>query len=392
MRFLKFISIFYFFLTFLFLYLKGSWNVVTSDGRGYYVYLPSFIIDHDLDFSNQILNHWDEDFDEKLLKEKTPTGHLHNRYPIGLSLSIAPAFLITHTIATIFPSIFTPDGYSFIYQFFCLILIQFYGYWTMRLIFIFLTEKIKIDLQTALYSIALYWLGSNYSYYYFREPFMVHVVSNFWVTLSILKTLEKERKTNEFLIGFSFAMALVCRPTNIFILMPFIQHFLNYKKALGAAVPLILQLLSWKIIYGSYLVNAYEYDHLSFHWTKPKLIETLFSSRHGLFFWSPVFLLSFWGIFEYYKKHSTLILKLLIGFLCLWYVNSSWEIWWFGDAFGGRAFIEASLFLILGLSLFLQNKRKNIILVFFILYNWILMFLYITHKISRSNYLTYFSF
>src|SRR5690606_22701025 len=80
---------------------KGSLNFVVSDGRGYYVYLPSLILDGDLDFSNQIKDHWDVDFSEGLLVPNTATGKIGNKYPIGTALTLAPAFLTCHVIAEI---------------------------------------------------------------------------------------------------------------------------------------------------------------------------------------------------------------------------------------------------------------------------------------------------
>src|SRR6516165_1047233 len=75
------------------LWLGQPIDLVVSDGRFYYVYLSSFVIDGDLDFRNQIIEHWGPDFRPEFLEDRTPSGHITNIYPIGLALTILPGFL-----------------------------------------------------------------------------------------------------------------------------------------------------------------------------------------------------------------------------------------------------------------------------------------------------------
>ena len=63
-------------LALLFISFKPRFNFVVSDGRGYYVYLPSLVIDGDLDFANQIREHWDTDFRPELLQDRTERGYV----------------------------------------------------------------------------------------------------------------------------------------------------------------------------------------------------------------------------------------------------------------------------------------------------------------------------
>src|SRR6266545_2325586 len=72
---------------------KPVFTLIVSDGRSYYVYLPSLFIDGDLDFSNQISEHWDVDFRPAILQDRTPIGLVRNRYPIGFSLTLVPGFV-----------------------------------------------------------------------------------------------------------------------------------------------------------------------------------------------------------------------------------------------------------------------------------------------------------
>ena len=48
---------------------------------------------------------------------------------------------------------------------------------------------------------------------------------------------------------------------------------------------------------------------------------------------------------------------ILIVFALNWYVNSSWWCWWFGNSFGGRAFLDFSLVFVAGLAFALELGR-----------------------------------
>ena len=69
----------------------------------------------------------------------------------------------------------------------------------------------------------------------------------------------------------------------------------------------------------------------SFHWLHPALFSTLFSDFHGLFFWSPVLLLSVIGFIWYFTRRGQrfdgLLVSLLISLAALWYLNSAWYAW-----------------------------------------------------------------
>jgi hypothetical protein len=88
--------------------LKPGFDLIVSDGRRYYVYLPSLLCDGDLDFSNQIREHWGPDFSPTLLTHHTERGLIPDKYPIGVALSLLPTFLVAR--------LFGGDGYGLHYQ------------------------------------------------------------------------------------------------------------------------------------------------------------------------------------------------------------------------------------------------------------------------------------
>ena len=104
---------------------------VGSDGEGYYMYLPSVILDHDLNFTNQALKapwlYSPNQFltkgriDESLSEQKriAAEGYV-NWWSIGTSIFLLPFFLIAHGIVLLLSNFgvsIRSDGYSSVHQF-----------------------------------------------------------------------------------------------------------------------------------------------------------------------------------------------------------------------------------------------------------------------------------
>jgi hypothetical protein len=382
---------------------QQRFDLAVSDGRYYYVYLPSLFADGDLDFSNQIQQHWGPDYSPGLLEERTPIGLVRNKYPIGLALTFLPAFSLGYLLSLLFG--LPADGYAWPCQLACLITVEFLVWRTFVRIDRLLVDHLQVPALPSVMAIVLYALGTPYLYYTCREPFMVHAVSTFWCTEAIYVAITATAKPWRFWpwLVFCTSMAIVCRPTNVHILPVVLMGIVtDWKSVLRdnglysllvsalCAFPVVLQLVTWKQLTGSWL--SYSYTGETFDWTHPELVKTLFSSRHGLFFWSPVLLLSMWGLICWNGGHSPpyrkIVLPWLLGGLLLWYANSAWHCWWFGDAFGGRAFLELSGLLCIGLALAFARIppwSRLAICVLSLAFHAGLMALYITRKIPRGD-------
>jgi hypothetical protein len=401
-------------------------NFVVSDARYYYVYLPSAVIDRDLDFSNQIANTWGNEFELELLGDRTATGLVANKYPIGMALTLFPAFVSGHGLALAANhmsgrEIFAADGYSAPYQLMCLALVLGLACGTMVLIDRLLEDEFNLDGRAIALGVIAFWIGSHYAWYCFREPFMVHVVSTFWVTATIylcakiarIAARDRQLAAMDLLrLGFSFAMALVCRPTNVFV-APFLLWVLlaivraglvgRFARVAPIAVvvsllPVAVQLGTWRVLYGSWICDSY--DDERFLWGRPALFKTLFSLEKGLFVWTPLLLLAAGGLLLNIGRalqpgtRRGFIVCSLISAAILWYLNSAWWCWGFGWAFGGRAFLELTAIFILGLALVFhrvklqpRSLQRTVAgaLVVLIVYNYTLMGLYQTGVIARGS-------
>jgi hypothetical protein len=400
---------------------KADFDFAVSDGRYYWAYLPSLVVDGDLDFENQIREHWGPDFDEQLLADRTAAGRVHNKYPIGLALSLAPAFLAAHAsslglFALTGAAGLAPDGYSVLYQLYALAWVMALGVGTLLLVDRLLTRRLGFTPRQALLAVLSYWIGTHWAYYFFREPLMVHVTSAFWVAacahLCLLVRPERGFTDAAGLwcaagIALTAGLALVTRPTNAVILLPFLAPLLARPGCVRAvplllglgALPFLAQLVVWHRLHGSFF--HYSYHDEGFHWLEPALVSTLFSSRHGLFSWAPLLVFAAAGsVLAWRAGRGSELRRVLAPWLVaaglLWYVNSCWHQWWFGDAFGARAFLELTPLFVLGLAACLRassalgRRARSAVLVAMALccaWTWGLMVLYATHRIPRGDYL-----
>jgi hypothetical protein len=402
-----------------------EFDFAVSDGRGYYVYLPALFIDGGLDFSRQYAHHWGPDFRPDLLSNRTALGYPRNKYPPGLAFTLLPAFLGAHGLSHALyrltgNPLLAPDGYTLLYQVANVGLVMGLGWLSLLMTDRLLVGHFRCGPRRVAAGVVAVWLGSPFAYYCFREPLMVHVVSGFWVmagitlTRAILRRLEPPSPVGGRLglLAFTVAMSLTCRPTDLFI-GPFLVYLvLRLASArvpvgqmvcwlpgiLGGLTPLVAQAACWRAMTGRWLYYSYEGE--GFDWLHPALVRTLFSSRHGLFFWSPLLLLSVgglvWRAVRQRGRRDPLLVCYVLSGLCLWYFNSAWHCWWFGDAFGGRAFVELSGLFVFGLVFLLEYTRTAAPRLRALLfsgitltvgYSLVLMGLYLARAIPRGDYL-----
>jgi hypothetical protein len=126
------------------------------------------------------------------------------------------------------------------------------------------------------------------------------------------------------------------------------------------------------------------------------LIPVLFSPQHGLFYWHPLLLVG-GGAFFYATVRGIFPVTWLLSLIGIIYLNASWWCWWFASSFGNRAFEGAVFFFMAGLG-FLWDQtsprtflRWGLITVLGagILFNGLLLILYMKGYISREDAVTY---
>jgi hypothetical protein len=84
---------------------------------------------------------------------------------------------------------------------------------------------------------------------------------------------------------------------------------------------------------------------------------TLWSSRHGLFVWTPVALLAVAGLFLLFRRDRELAGVSLAAMLLLVVSNCTVRDWWGGASFGMRRLVSGTPLLALGFAVFLDDVR-----------------------------------
>jgi len=382
---------------------RDEYRRLNYDGIGYYSYLRSLFFDHDLNFVNEYneLGYFEV---ETYPMDKTPTGLYPNPWSIGPAILWLPFMLIAHLLALIF-NLFGHaiplDGYNPLYTGIVGISTALYGFLGFYLVYLIL-KKYFSPLISFLTTCAML-LTSPILWYMFRQPYYAHALSFFTVTLFIYYWLrmKKEGSYKDWVIlGLLAGLMCLTRWTNgIFLVIPvagsFIKHYLipwrkGIKKApilsfikkyllfallfLAAFSP---QLICWKIIYGSAFTIPQGGAYI--HWSRPFIMQVLFSSRHGLFSCSPIIYFAVIGLFFFLKKDWSFGLIIWVSLVLIIYVNSVAGTWWGEGSFGMRRFCCCLIFFSLGLATLLERMIKRPVLVVSLLLGlfaiWNLLFL-----------------
>jgi glycosyltransferase involved in cell wall biosynthesis len=400
-------------------------DFVVSDAEGYWVYLPSVIIDHNLTLTRQIAFHATvHPIDDRAFVQ-TPRG-LQNHWPIGVALTLLPSFAAAHLVSLVLwhwtgVGLFAPTGYSLIYQLFGLLTVILMSWCAMVAIDGVLRRHFRLGGAAIGAGVIACAVGSNWAYYIFREPFMSHALGAAWIILAIasaerVTVAAREQRIVRWhgaALVFTLSMAVACRHTNVVMLPLTIWTIVVVARSglvvgwlrqlpllMLAAFPLILHVLTLRLMSARQGPHAglggYKGNEV-FNWSHPALFSTLFSDLHGLFFWSPVLLPAVSGIAWYFARRGRnvdgLLVSLLISFAALWYLNSAWYGWSFGKAFGARAFLDLIGLFVIGVALAFESLGRDparwprivmIPIAAAILFNWVLLALFVVNKVPRE--------
>lgn len=363
---------------------RADGELIGSDGVGYYVYLRSWVIDGDLDLSNEYL-YFEHAFKTPPL---TPLGLAGNKLAVGTAIFWLPFYLVAH-LMVLFGNLLglglRSDGYSYLYQ----TAISFgsicYGSLGM-----YLAARSACRLfseQASALALGLLWMTSNVVYYMIFEPSMSHLVALFCVSLLLWywqsAFYQQERpswKAFALLGAAGGAVLLVRVQDGIFLLLPYCYLLWRWISSLrqqqtGAAKHWLIgglfailftilvftpQLYVWQTLYGTFLTSPYTHDHdPPFYWLQPQLWNVLFSSFHGLFSWHPTFLLALIGLLMAGKQLNWQRWALLGTLMLNLYLVAAWWAWWQGDSFGGRMFISAFWIWQIGLSCLVERLWRK---------------------------------
>ncbi|WP_317897887.1 hypothetical protein [Aurantibacillus circumpalustris] len=366
----------------------GSFNYhseIWSDKAGYYIYLPATF---NYKFNPKLFpdsietktgNGFTLDYENKIIKTK---------YTYGVAFLQLPFYLLANSISFLFN--IDTGGFSVIHHKSIDIASVFYLLFGLFFLKRFLDNYF---LKSVVYKVLIVlFLGTNLFYYSIDETGMSHIYSfaMFSLFLFILKDtdfLKHAAIPQKLLFGLVATLIILIRPINLIFLTSY--FFLDIKgshcllmrlKTLVQpknAVPIFLvfflfiapQLLYWKYAYNSFL--SYSYGDEKFSWSKPLILETLFSVNNGLIPFTPLYILIFLTLAYMIKRRLNSTRYIIFYFITLIYLLSCWWDRAFGCAFGARNFVEHSaLFSIVVAFAFkwleTQNKIKKFSFYLFI--------------------------
>ena len=375
-----------FFLFVLTLPLANPW--VRGDGVGYYAYLRSALIDHDLRFENDylaanksfVISHVDAE-GRILPRMYTKTGYVENHFTVGPAILWAPVMLVVHEsvlLANHFGTNVAADGYSRPYLLAMALTTACYGF--LSLCLAFRIARKYFDGHWSFLATVAIWMASSLPVYMYFNPSWSHAFSAFTVALFLWywERTKLRRTSGQWAILGLLAglMGNVYYPNVILLIFPALE-ILNFggatrresvrlivpiqKLALNCGVFVVLffaslfpTFITRHIIYGSPFETGYP-AIWTWNWTSPVLLKVLFSSDHGMFSWTPVLIFAVVGLPFLIKRDALLGTGSLLTFLAFYYLIASYPDWDGISSFGNRFFVSLTPIFILGLAALLSS-------------------------------------
>lgn len=353
--------------------LGKSGTLIISDGKGYYCWLRSLMLDGDISFENDYQLIYPPDPFPPDFTRRTPKGLIPNKYPIGLAILELPGFLVGHAIAKL--SGIEANGITSPYQFSVTLSLTLFVLISFYLLYRAL-QNYGVRQLIAFLVCVMALVGTNLIHYVGRESAMVHASNvtliNSLIFLSSIKSINSKYVwIYRLLSGLLIGWLIINRNTNI-VLLPFFGFvFLSVEKlrtekinwkallpyGLGIAFMVSLQQIALYSLWGGLKAYSYEGEIFTGEWAG--VFGTLFGEWHGLFIYHPWYLmllgLNAWGLFKNARFQQLWNFWALMSFIFLWAINGNWWSWYFGDSFGNRAFIEVLIPLTTGAAFTLNN-------------------------------------
>jgi hypothetical protein len=392
-----------------------------SDGQCYYAFLRSSWIDHDLNFENEFgeLNYLGHGRDTLLHFPRSPkTGLLFNMFPVGFPIFHLPFFATAHVLTWLGNQAgiwqLALDGYSLPYQFAVLIGAIFWGACafasTQRLLNRYFSPGLS-SLTTFLFFLAFQGL-----FQIIRFPCNPHLQSLLIFNLLLMLGFKVQDRQDTLrtwaslglCVGILSLLRIECGVVLAYPAVLLLWKTVSQYKTTGqipphawrscAGVGLVVgtafligffpQILMWRLMWGDWLREGLQVD-VGFHWTTPLLLETLFSTFRGLFYWTPIAFLGCLGL-GWLLRSSRVGIALrgaIVPLLILWYVYSCWPI---GYSYGARRFIVVSTLFAFGYASLIERfpgYRFLTVGIGFLLAAWnhILIYLYLNGHVPRTT-------
>lgn len=351
-------------------------DIFYGDSLGYYYYLPAGLLYHNLQDMYSLPPNKDTKAVSWYASDDpvSPTGHLVNQYTYGIALMELPFFVAAQG----YEKMTGLSSYGFsntdnLFIKFSSLLYSFLG-----LILIYKILRNYFDHTRSLLVTLCIFIGTNLFWFTLYQAGMAHVPLFFLYALLIYLTIQlhKKPKTSLFIgIGFIMGLITLIRPTDVLcIFIPLLYNVYNKETwhakmlllknnifkfiplIIAFIVPIIPQLLYWKLATGRYIY--YSYGHQQFDWAHPKIGYGLFYGGNGWLVYTPIMIFALFGML--------LFRRIKLWAWCLWlilpayiYIIYSWGCYNYINGLGSRPMIHLYPLLAIPLTAFLQYTGEK---------------------------------
>jgi len=332
---------------------------IHSDGYSYYVYLPATLIYKDASLEALAREWYGGNYPEFTGIRRWPsTGRWLNPHPIGVAILMAPFFIAADLLSRW--SNLPRDGFSLYYQHAAALAGLVY-----LLLGLAVLSRILIRHFTAgivLATLVCLTFGTNLFHYGVFDGTFSHAFS-FCLVCAWLYLVERwwEAPTGarSLMLGVVAGLIVLTRHTNaiFFLVLPLYgvarasdvrarmralwQRRQSLLAAALAGVAVVVpQLAIYRWTTGSWMANPYGALPFGFSWGSPRIVDVLFSTQKGLFFWSPLLLIAVFGATLSRGWTRGLAVAAAVVFAIETYLVASWADWQFGASYGHRAYTD----------------------------------------------------
>lgn len=342
---------------------------VRGDGNGYYAWIASAVVDHDLDFRNQYA-HGNRLFRERfedgagLPKPEriTATGHVDNQWAVGPAVLWAPWFAAAHVVTRL-TGADPQDGYAPVYRRACATGSFVYGALALWL-GVLGAGCFGVRPAVAWGSALVVWGASSLLVYTLLLPFSAHAAGAFtvaWWLYFGLRRADRRLSVREWAAWGALAglMALTYLANAVFALVAvpvwyavwrsegagaaFVRAAAFLGAALVAATP---HLIGKAVVYGSPWVTGYREQ---WHWLAPQLWNTAFSTNHGVLLWTPVMGVGLAGC-SLLIRRARAVWVMVVAAAAFYLLIASYGNWHGLSSFGNRFFTAWTFLAVLGVA------------------------------------------
>jgi hypothetical protein len=359
---------------------KTPGRIYGYDDMYYFMYLPSLVVDGDLEFTNQL-----EEFqrlrEDKVLDHviRNTDGRIVNKFGIGYALLALPFFLLGFPATAVARFLGFPlryDGMNLLFQLATTFASVVWGFIGLGLCQSMLQRHFpECASRRATWMI---FGATPLVYYMCISPTMAHASAFFSTTLWFYLWDRREATLpykQAVLLGFAGALCLMVRYPNVLvwsgIAVDWFRWHAERNPDSGAArwfkfwafagvsflICITPQLAAWQTMFGSILTNPYPPGDRFPYWLDPRIGSLLLSDARGLFNWHPLLLFAVVGLAACAREHRWLATHAWLTLSGLVYLYASFHSQTFGVAFGSRVFVDALPFFAVGLAAFLRPGK-----------------------------------